>query len=102
MTNNTAHDQPPSTWEIGAVDAGDDTYYVIDPADPTPTGVLVWHWCTGHAPGDGPTVDQGRWMAAGVSAHTLVSADPLHLEPSLLWGCCGKHGYIRAGRWKSV
>lgn len=80
---------------MSATFAGDDTYYLIDPADPTPTGVLVWHWCLRNV--EGP-----RWMAAGVRNHTLVAADPLHLEPSLLWDCCGKHGYIRAGRWESA
>lgn len=99
MTNNTDYGQPPTLWNVGAVDAGADIYYRTTPDDPTITGVLVWHWCTSHAPGDGPTVDQGRWMAAGLAAHTLVALDPLHIEPSLLFGCCGTHGFIRGGRW---
>jgi hypothetical protein len=95
MTNNTEHDRPPSIWEVATVAAGDDTYYRVTPFDPTVTGVLVWHWCVNNP--EGP-----RWMAAGVAHHTLVSLDPLHLEPSVLWGCCGKHGYIRDGRWTSA
>lgn len=95
MTNNTDHATPPTTWDVDAVDVGDDTYYRIDPADPTPSGILVWHWCTAPAPGP-------RWMAAGVINHTLISTDPLHLEPSLLWPCCGKHGYIREDRWTTA
>lgn len=95
MTNNTDHDHHPGAWGMSAVFVGDDTYYLVDPADHTPTGVLVWHWCAGNP--EGP-----RWMAAGVKNHTLVAVDPLHLEPSLLWDCCGKHGYIRAGRWEAA
>lgn len=29
----------------------------------------------------------------------LVSLDPLHVEPSILCSC-GRHGYVRAGRWE--
>lgn len=25
--------------------------------------------------------------------------EPLHLEPSLLWKCCGLHGFVRNGMW---
>lgn len=95
MTNNTEHDRPPSTWEVAAVAAGDDTYYRVTPdADPPNSGILVWHWCEANV--EGP-----RWMAAGVIRHVVMSEpdEPLHLEPSLLWPCCGKHGYIRDGRW---
>lgn len=31
--------------------------------------------------------------------HRLVSADPLHIEPSLLCEFCGWHGFIRNGHW---
>lgn len=30
---------------------------------------------------------------------TLVSLEPLHIEPSLLCGVCGDHGFIRNGKW---
>lgn len=54
---------------------------------------LIWHWCT----------FEDRWKGAGVRAHTLLSRDPLHLEPSLLWdACCGLHGFIRGGAWIEV
>ncbi len=66
--------------------------------------LLVWHWCTRALwrvrPGAVVELCVPQWSAAGVSAHTLVSRDPLHLEPSLLWpDCCGMHGFIRAGTW---
>lgn len=48
-----------------------------------------WHWCS----------QQSRWMAQATSAHTLVSREPLHMEPSLLWPCCGTHGFVRDGKW---
>lgn len=58
------------------------------PDDPNP---WVWHWC--------PVTTGGRWIAQATTNHTLVSRQPLHLEPSLLWPCCGTHGFIRNGAW---
>ncbi|MFF9310070.1 hypothetical protein ACF1BS_04080 [Streptomyces sp. NPDC014748] len=57
-----------------------------DTGDPNP---WFWHWCSA----------QGRWMAQAAPDHTLVSTQPLHLEPSLLWPCCGVHGFVRGGEW---
>lgn len=61
-----------------------------DPSEPQP---WFWHWCRAAANGD------GRWMAQATSAHTFVSREPLHLEPSLLWPCCGTHGWVHDGAW---
>jgi hypothetical protein len=103
---NTNHDQPPSTWDgVNATPAGGDIYYRSDPelGEPgTLDSILVWHWCTAVAPGDGEVVSEGRWAASWPSAHTLVCAVPLHLEPSLLFKCCGVHGFIRNGRWTAA
>jgi hypothetical protein len=33
---------------------------------------------------------------------TLHSLDPLHIEPSVLCGRCGWHGFVRNGRWEPV
>ena len=94
MTNNTDRSNPPSLWDgIEARPVGDDTYWMQDPDDPTQAGILIWHWC------EAPNLPAPRWMAAGVIRHTLVSSEPLHLEPSLLWPCCEKHGFIRDGKW---
>jgi hypothetical protein len=80
---------PPGRWGA-ATDAGGDVYFRLDlNAQDVLGSVLVWHWC--------PMLR--RWRASHVSEHELVSAAPLHLEPSLLWGCCEKHGYVRDGRW---
>lgn len=69
---------------------------------------LIWHFC------DRSVIkqrDTGRlsewyepqWVPVGVQGHTLVAREPLHLEPSILWpDCCGKHGFIREGRWQGV
>jgi hypothetical protein len=62
---------------------------VADPKDPNP---WFWHWCS----------HQGRWMAQATPNHQLVSIEPLHLEPSLLWPCCGTHGFVRNGEWIGV
>lgn len=106
MTNNTNYHNPPSQWKLeGVVFAGDDTYYRVRSPEGRQPGiedVYVWHWCTAYGPGPGETVDNGRWMCAGVRNHTLVGTSPLHLEPSILWNCCNKHGYIREGRWVSA
>lgn len=72
--------------------------------------VLIWHWCDrtvaiANDKRDGITDRQQwwyepRWVPAGGAGHDLIARDPLHLEPSLLWpDCCGKHGFVRDGRW---
>lgn len=90
-----SHDRhtPPSEWEgLESADitkVTDDIYFgwIDDTADPT-----FWHWCPSN----------GRWIAAGTMRHELVSRDPLHLEPSLLWRCCGLHGWVRNGQWQEA
>ncbi len=62
-----------------------------EPTDPNP---WFWHWC--------PNTGDGRWICAAAPEHTLVSREPLHMEPSLLWGCCGTHGFVHAGQWTSA
>jgi len=55
-----------------------------------------------------PTPDGGQcgyiatWDGARGPDHTwtLVSLDPLHIEPSLLCHTCGGHGFVRNGRWE--
>lgn len=45
--------------------------------------------------------DLGR-IVYGEGHHTLVSAEPLHIEPSLLClpeNLCGLHGFVRDGVW---
>jgi hypothetical protein len=78
---------PPSNW-ASATDAGSDIYW-----SRITTGslgsVIVWHWCK----------DGGRWVASGTRNHAVVSLDPVHLEPSLLFSCCGVHGFLRDGKW---
>jgi len=91
------YERPPSQY-ADAVDIGGDVYIGVNPNEPEGSlaGILVWHWCP---PGD--TYPEGRWRAAGVGDHQLVSRDPLTLSPSLLWPCCNKHGYIKSGRWEA-
>lgn len=95
-----SHDRstPPTDWPglemTGVTRLTDDIYYgwVGGHANP-----VFWHWC---APADPDLTTSGtRWIAANTEAHTLVSRDPLHLEPSLLWSCCGLHGWVRNGQW---
>lgn len=89
MTMRSSYIDPPGRW-AGARHVGSDVYYRLDPAaEDVLETVLVWHWCP----------ELVRWRASHVGEHTLVAVDPLHLEPSLLWECCGRHGWIRGGRW---
>lgn len=94
---------PPSDWpglEMTVNRLTDDIYFgwLATQANPT-----FWHWCAAleGVPPERKVFD-GCWVAAGTSAHTLVSREPLHLEPSLLWRCCGLHGWVRGGEWISA
>lgn len=70
----------------------------------------IWHWCDRHVliakirtegrePADGI---EPRWMLAGTEAHDMPSRDPLTLSPSLLVDdCCGLHGFLTGGVWRS-
>jgi hypothetical protein len=74
--------------------------------------ICVWHWCDksgwrakGAREGWTPVEDAmyPEWLPSGCEAHTLVSTEPLHLEPSIYWpDCCGLHGFIRDGAWVGV
>ena len=95
-------ENPPSEWAgVGARPLGGDVYWWYDPAaESVLRSILVWHWCPRW-----PQISEapdGKWIAANVAAHDLVSIDPLHLDPSLLWECCGKHGWVRAGAWSDA
>lgn len=90
-----SHDRsnPPSQWHTGVVmiDAEVGIYATPSPevGNALPT---IWHWCT----------ESGRWQGWGTRDHTRIGSEPLHLEPSLLWPCCGLHGWIRDGKWVSA
>lgn len=94
---------PPSDWPglemAGVTRLTDDIYYGWLAHEATP---LFWHWCAALADVPEELTVSGRWVAAGVSAHTLISREPLHLEPSLLWSCCRLHGFVRAGHWTAA
>jgi len=79
---------------------GDETEQIYDIMH-----ILWWHLCDGHL---WPHVQRGdvdpgyfpTWVASGIQSHEFHSADPLHTEPSILASdCCGKHGWIRDGKW---
>lgn len=82
---------PPSMWcdwwPGGVTCVTDDTYYGWPQGEEHP---WFWHWCT----------KRGRWVGAGTDGHDLLARDPLHLEPSLPWPCCGLHGWLRQGTWE--
>lgn len=93
-------DTPPSDWPgletAGMTRLADEVYFgwLADDANP-----VFWHWCAALADVPEEHTVTGRWVAANTSAHTLVCREPLHLEPSLLWSCCGLHGFVRDGAW---
>ncbi|MFF0139655.1 hypothetical protein ACFYRN_24780 [Streptomyces sp. NPDC005227] len=90
------HAVPPTVWcdwwtEVHAL-SPDIAYGWVPPelrADPGDPNPWFWHWCSA----------SGRWEAQAAPDHTLISRDPLHMEPSLLWPCCGTHGWVRGGQW---
>lgn len=95
---------PPPDWPgmemVNLTKLTDDIYFGWLAQETNPT---FWHWCKAldGVPKD-RKVHEGSWVAANTSAHTLVSREPLHLEPSLLWRCCGLHGWVRGGKWRSA
>src|SRR6187431_1987998 len=57
----------------------------------------VWHDCDLNLRPVDPhwTSTYVGWTPAGVGAHDFISAEPLHIEPSVYWpACCGMHGFI--------
>ncbi|MFE9812414.1 hypothetical protein [Streptomyces sp. NPDC005548] len=96
-------DVPPTDWPgmemTGLTKLNDDIYFgwLNDQANP-----LFWHWCAALADVPEEHTVHGRWVAAGTGAHTLLAKEPLHLEPSLLWECCGLHGWVRNGKWETA
>lgn len=62
-------------------------------------GVQVW-WAGLELLWKHPECRAWSRIELGGTHHRLIDLDPLTLEPSLL--CpqgCGKHGFIRKGRW---
>ncbi|MGY4960363.1 hypothetical protein [Streptomyces sp. 900105245] len=95
------HDRntPPSDWpgmEMPGVTRLTDEIYYGWLAEGNP---VFWHWCAALADVPEEHLVTGRWVAANTEAHSLVTPEPLHLEPSLLWSCCGLHGFVRGGDW---
>lgn len=60
----------------------------------------VWHYCDlilspeSVAPGQ-----KFGWRPGGVGLHTLVQQEPLTITASVIWPCCGLHGFITDGEW---
>lgn len=100
-----SHDRstPPTDWPglemVGLTRLTDDIYFGWVAHETNP---MFWHGCAALADVPDEHTVTGRWVAAGTGAHTLVSREPLHLEPSLLWSCCGLHGFVRGGQWTAA
>ncbi|MFF3891405.1 hypothetical protein [Streptomyces sp. NPDC001914] len=93
------YSRPPKDWPgLESVDLVELTpgifYGWLDETNP-----IFWHRCAALADVPEERTVHGPWRAAGTGAHTLVTREPLHLEPSLLWKCCGTHGFVRDGKW---
>jgi len=99
------HDEstPPTDWPgmemAGLTKVTDGIYFGWIDQEENP---VFWHWCAALADVPEAYTVSGRWVAAGTQSHTLVLKDPLHLEPSLLWSCCGLHGWVRNGQWETA
>lgn len=88
------------------IDLGDGVQYNLgrcldkDAGMHTVSCIWVFHYCE-QIVGE-PGITYG-WFVGGISSHKLIKLDPLTINPSLYWpDCCGKHGYIREGKWESV
>lgn len=82
-----SHDEPPTNWSpFSVIKLTDDIYYGWPDGEEKP---WFYHWCTA----------RNLWRGAGTGGHDLISREPLHLEPSLLWTCCGLHGWCRNSEW---
>lgn len=84
------HNDPPTnwcTWWTEMTRLTDEIYYGWPEGETNP---WFWHWCS--------RVEM--WRAQGTGNHELVSREPLHLEPSLLWTCCNLHGWCRNQEWQ--
>ncbi len=88
MTADERRARTPDTWG-GATAIGGDVYLRRDPDEQGAAAYGFFHWC--------PARD--RWAYAVPGKHNPIVDEPLHLEPSLLWPCCGKHGFVRGGVW---
>ncbi|MET7479523.1 hypothetical protein ABZT17_34890 [Streptomyces sp. NPDC005648] len=92
--------KPPTDWPgletAGLTQLTEDLYYGWIEGDANP---MFWHRCAALAGVPDDRTVHGQWVGAGTSKHTLISRDPLHLEPSLLWRCCDIHGFVRGGVW---
>jgi hypothetical protein len=86
--------EPPTdwcTWWTDLTRLTEHIYYGWPDNDPAPNP-WFWHWCA----------RREIWACQSTGAHTLVSREPLHLEPSLLWTCCNTHGWVRSGVWSDA
>lgn len=103
------HDRGPMP---GALRLSDDLYATWSLNNDRPT---LWHWCTkanwiakrraeGKPDPEPETrIDDPQWAAAGSGGHGMPSRDPLTLTPSVYWpDCCGMHGFVTDGIYKSV
>lgn len=89
-TRHTEHGDPPLSWSpFPVAKLTEDIYFGWADGDVKP---WFYHWCSA----------RGMWAGAGTGGHRLLARDPLHLEPSLLWECCGLHGWVRSGTWTNV
>lgn len=82
--------------EAGVVDLGG-RHFALPIVDQGITvGYLWWHDCATKLRG-------WSWLGRSGgrhSGHRIESADPIHIEPSILCPSgCGDHGFVREGRW---
>lgn len=107
----TDRTQPPITWKLLA---GVDLHVL-----PSPTRLGDWVIYFGWFPKEHPYYNAGDtinpwfwhwcktknvWIGTSTRGHDMHDPNPatLHLEPSLLWPCCGLHGFVRNGKWENV
>lgn len=104
-TDDTRDYGYPRELPRGAVQVGPKVCYTWGDGVKELRNLLVWHWCDHNLWHADPTknpayIPYDGWVPTGVQAHDFLSAEPLHLEPSVYWpACCGMHGFLRDDVW---
>jgi hypothetical protein len=84
-----------------------ESYVLETPGEHGPSGFFHVHPAAGknHTPAGDPCAGSVTFDLPEVTRKgpkwTLHSLDPLHVEPSILCSC-GRHGFVRAGRWEEA
>lgn len=70
-----------------------------EPGHDGPAGLLWRHGCTADPRGPESGGDSVPFSPPWPDGWTVEQREPLTISPSVLCRACGRHGFIRGGRW---